>query len=215
MDYSKFNFIQIECLPTTVLLLKQVFIHLNLNNVYLTPYFMATHEEIFYVLKHHWRWRSFVKMGTYINKTFKFRRKVDSLIYFASKNKSLEIKRTSVKRQPHEGENLGKRIVMIPCKRVYGATQARPCETRGCSRQRCALKVTNKMRLFCSHEQLRYPAKKLSLLSLADAVDVDDFGGTYHLSRMDRKTFAVHRESAQFVTRWRFSRSIRPRVADP
>ena len=105
------------------------------------------------------------------------------------------------KRQPHEGENLGEHIVTIPRKQVYGATQARPCETRGCSRQRCAVKVTNKMRLFCSYEQLRYPAKKLPLLSLADAVDVDDFGGTAHLSRMDRKTFAVHRESAQFVTR--------------
>ena len=120
-----------------------------------------------------------------------------------------------VKRQPHEGENLDERIVTIPCKRVYGATQARPCETSGCSRQRCAVKVSNKTRLFRSHKQLRHPAKKLSLLSLADAVDADDFGGTSHLSRMDRKTFAVHRESAQFVTRWRFSLSIRPRLADP
>ena len=100
----------------------------------------------------------------------------------------------TIKRQPHEGENLGERIVAIPCKRVYGATQLRPCETNGCSRQRCAVKVSNKTRLFRSHEQLRYPAKKLSLSSLADAVD--DFGGTSHLSRMDRKTFAVHRESA-------------------
>ena len=106
-----------------------------------------------------------------------------------------------VKRQPHEGENLSERIVTIPCKRVYGATQARPCETRACSRQRRAVKVTNKMRLFFTHEQLRYPAKKLPLLSLAYAVDVDDFGGTSHLSRIDSKTFAVHRESAQFVTR--------------
>ena len=30
-----------------------------------------------------------------------------------------------LKRQPHEGENLGGRIVAIPCKRVYGATHAR------------------------------------------------------------------------------------------
>ena len=64
-----------------------------------------------------------------------------------------------LKGQPHEGDNLDERIVVIPCKRVYGATQAHPCETRGCSRQRCAVKVTNKTRLFRSHEQLRYPAK--------------------------------------------------------
>ena len=102
----------------------------------------------------------------------------------------------TLKRQPHEGENLGERIVTIPFKRVYGATQSRFCKTSGCSRQRCAVKVSNKTRLFRSHEQLRYPAKKLPLSSLADAVDADDFGGTSHLSRMDRKTFAVHRESA-------------------
>ena len=65
----------------------------------------------------------------------------------------------NVKRQPHEGDNLDERIVTIPCKRVYGATQARPCETSGCSRQRCTVKVSNKTRLFRSHEQLRYPAK--------------------------------------------------------
>ena len=76
------------------------------------------------------------------------------------------------------------------------------------------MKVSNKTRLFRSHKQLIYPAKKLSSLSLADAVDGNDFGGTSHLSRMDRKTFAVHRESAQFVTRQRFSLLIRPRVAD-
>ena len=41
---------------------------------------------------------------------------------------------------PHESDNLDERIVMISCKRVHGATQARPCETSGCSRQRCAVK---------------------------------------------------------------------------
>ena len=101
-----------------------------------------------------------------------------------------------LKRQPHDGANLDERIVMILCKRVYGATQASPGETSGCLRLRCTVKVSNKTRLFHSHEQLRHPAKELSLLSLADAVDADDFGGTSHLSRMDRKTFAVHRESA-------------------
>ena len=101
-----------------------------------------------------------------------------------------------LKRQPHEGDNLDKRIVTIPCKRVYGATQARPCETSGCSRLRCTVKASNKTRLFCVREQLRCPAKNPPLLSLADAVDADDFGGTSHLSRMDRKTFAVHQESA-------------------
>ena len=40
------------------------------------------------------------------------------------------------------------------------------------------MKVFNKTCLFRSHEQLRYPAKKLPLLSLADAVDADVFGGT-------------------------------------
>ena len=49
---------------------------------------------------------------------------------------------------------------------------------------------------------------------MADAADVDDFGGTSHLSRMDRKTFACHRKPAQFVTRQRFSLPIRPRVAE-
>ena len=39
-----------------------------------------------------------------------------------------------LKLQPHEDDNLDERIVTIPCKRVYGATQARPCETSGCSR---------------------------------------------------------------------------------
>ena len=65
----------------------------------------------------------------------------------------------SLKRQPHEGENLDERIVTIPCKRVYGATQAHPCETIGCSRQRFAVEVSNKTHLFRGHEQLRYPAK--------------------------------------------------------
>ena len=102
----------------------------------------------------------------------------------------------TLKRQPHEGDNLDERIVTFPCKRVYGATQARSCETSGCSRQRCTVEVSNKTRLFRSHEQLRYPAKKLPLLSLAGAVDADDFGGTSHLSRMDRKTLDVHQESA-------------------
>ena len=49
---------------------------------------------------------------------------------------------------------------------------------------------------------------------MADAVDSDDFGVTFHLSRMDRKTLPVHSESALFVTRRRFSLSIHPRVAD-
>ena len=101
-----------------------------------------------------------------------------------------------LKLQPHEGDNLDERIVSIPCKRVYGATQVGPCETSGCSRLRCTVKVSNKTRLFRSHEQLGYPAKNLSSLSLADAVDAEDFGGTSHLTRMDRKKFAVHRESA-------------------
>ena len=92
----------------------------------------------------------------------------------------------------HEGDNLDERIVTISCKRVHGATQARPCETSGCLRPRCTMKVSNKTRLLCRREQLRSPAKKLSSLSLADAVDADDFGGKSHLSRMDRKTFAVH-----------------------
>ena len=118
----------------------------------------------------------------------------------------------TLKLQPHEGDNLDERIVTIPCKRVYGATQDRPCETSGCPRLRCTVKVSNKTRLFRSHEQLRCPAKKLSLLSLT--AGADDFGGTSHLSRMGKKTFAVHRESAYFVTRRRFSLSIRPRVAD-
>ena len=52
------------------------------------------------------------------------------------------------------------------------------------------------------------------MLSLSDAVDADNFGGTFHLSRMDRKTLPVDQESAQFVTRRRFSLSIRPRVAE-
>ena len=100
------------------------------------------------------------------------------------------------KLQPHEGDNLDERIVTILCKRVYGTTQDRPCETSGCPRLRCTVKVSNKTRLFRSHEQLGCPAKKLPSLPLADAVDADDFGGTFHLSRMDRKTSAFHRESA-------------------
>ena len=103
---------------------------------------------------------------------------------------------TTVKLLPHESDNLDERIVTISCKRVHGATQARPCETSGYSRLRCTMKVSNKTRWFCRHELLRYPAKNLSPLSLADAVDADNFGGTSHLSRMDRKTFTVHRESA-------------------
>ena len=99
----------------------------------------------------------------------------------------------AVKLQPHEGDNLDERIVTISCKRVYCATQMRPCEASGCSRLTCTVKVFNKARLFRSHKQLRYPAKKLSSLSLAEAVNADDFGGTSHLSRMDRKTVAVHR----------------------
>ena len=79
-----------------------------------------------------------------------------ALLSLHLKNLSLII---NLKRQPHEGENLDERIVTIPCKRVYGATQARLCETSGCSRQRCAVKVSNKTRLFRSHEQLRYPVK--------------------------------------------------------
>ena len=119
-----------------------------------------------------------------------------------------------VKLQPHEGDNLDERIVTISCKRVYGATQARPCETSGCLRLRCTEKVSNKTRLFRSHEQLIYPAKKLSSFSLADAVGANDFGGTSHLSRMDRKTFACHWKPGQFVTRQRFSLPIHPRVAE-
>ena len=102
----------------------------------------------------------------------------------------------TLKLQPHEGDNLDKRIVTILCKRGYGATQDRPCETSGCPRLRCTVEVSNKTRLFRSHQQLRCPAKKLPLLSLADAVDANDFGGTSHLSRMDRKTFVDHRKSA-------------------
>ena len=64
-----------------------------------------------------------------------------------------------LKRQPHEGENLDERIVTISCKRVCGATQARSCETSGCSRQRCAVKVSNETHLFRNQEQLIYPAK--------------------------------------------------------
>ena len=64
-----------------------------------------------------------------------------------------------VKLQPHEGDNLGERIVTILCKRVYSATQDRPCEMSGCPRLRCTLKVSNKTRLLRSHEQLRCPAK--------------------------------------------------------
>ena len=104
--------------------------------------------------------------------------------------------RFTIKLQPHEGDNLDERIVTIPCKRVCGATQAHPCETSGCLRLTCTVIVSNKTRLFRSHEQLRYPAKKLTSLSLAEAEDADDFGGTFHLSQMDRQTFAVHRESA-------------------
>ena len=100
---------------------------------------------------------------------------------------SFQNKSKSLKHQPHEGDNLDERIVAIPCKRVYGATQTRPWETSGCSGQRCTVKVSNKTRLFCSQKQLRYPAKKLPLFSLADAVDVDYFGGTFHLSQMARK----------------------------
>ena len=102
----------------------------------------------------------------------------------------------SFKLQPHEGDNLDERIVTIFCKRVHGATRARSCETSGCLRLRRTMKVFNKTRLFCRHQQLRYPAKNPSLFSLADAVDADDFGGTFHLLRTDRKTFAVHRGSA-------------------
>ena len=76
------------------------------------------------------------------------------------------------------------------------------------------MKVSNKTRLFCRHEQLRHPAKKWSLLPLAEAVNADDFGGTFHLSRMDRKSLPVHQKSAQFVTHQRFSLSIRPCVAE-
>ena len=67
--------------------------------------------------------------------------------------------RRPLKLQPNEGDNLDERIVTIPCKRVYGATQTRPCEKSGCSRLRCTVKVFNKMRLFRSREQLRRPAK--------------------------------------------------------
>ena len=66
----------------------------------------------------------------------------------------------TLKHQPHESDNLDELIVTISCKRVYGATQARPCETSGCLRLRCTEKVSNKTRLFRSHEQLRCPAKK-------------------------------------------------------
>ena len=96
----------------------------------------------------------------------------------------------NVKLQPHEGDNLDERIVTIPCKRVYGVTQTRPCGKSGCSRLRCTVKVSS------SHEQLSCPAKKLPFLPLADAADVDDFGGASHQSRVDRKTFACHRKSA-------------------
>ena len=102
----------------------------------------------------------------------------------------------SLKLWPHERDNLNEHIVTISCKLVHGVTQACPCEVSCCSRLRCTMKVSNKTRLFCRHKQLRYPAKKLSSLSLADAVDADDFGGTFHLLRMDRRMFAVHRESA-------------------
>ena len=108
-----------------------------------------------------------------------------------------------VKRQPHDCDNLDERIVTIPCKRVHGATQARLCVLSGCSRLRCTVKASNKTRLFCRHEQ-----------SFADAVNADDFGETIHLSRMDKKTLPVHRESALFVTRRRFRLLIRPREAD-
>ena len=101
-----------------------------------------------------------------------------------------------VKRQPHDCDNLDERIVTIPCKRVHGATQARLCVLSGCSRLRCTVKASNKTRLFCIHEQLKCPAKNLPSLSLGDAVDAKDFGGTSRLSRMDRKMFAVHQESA-------------------
>ena len=100
------------------------------------------------------------------------------------------------KLRPHEGDNLDERIVTIPSKRVYGATQARPCWTSCCLRLRCTVKVSNETRLFRSHEQLRCPAKKLPFLPLADAAGVDDFGGASHLSRMNRKTFACHQKSA-------------------
>ena len=33
-----------------------------------------------------------------------------------------------VKHQPHENDNLDERIVTISCKRVHGATQARPAK---------------------------------------------------------------------------------------
>ena len=112
---------------------------------------------------------------------------------YSLEGNSLLAKNHWLKLQPHEGDNLDERIVAIPCKRVYGATQTRPCEKSGCSRLRCTVKVSNKTRLLRSHEQLSCPAKKLPFLPLAD---VDDFGGTSHLSRMDRKTFACHRKSA-------------------
>ena len=69
----------------------------------------------------------------------------------------------SIKLWLHEGDNLDERIVTISCNRVHGATQARPCETSCCLRLRCTVKVSNKTRLFRSHEQLRCSAKKLSL----------------------------------------------------
>ena len=71
------------------------------------------------------------------------------------------IKKT-LKLQPHEGDNLDERIITISSKRVYGATQARPCETSCCLLLRCTVKVSNKTRLFRSHERLRCPAKKNS-----------------------------------------------------
>ena len=72
----------------------------------------------------------------------------------------------SIKPQSHEGDNLDECIVTVPCKRVYGATQSRFCETSGCSRLRCVVKVSNKTRLFCRQEQLRYPAKKFHWATL-------------------------------------------------
>ena len=118
------------------------------------------------------------------------------MLYALKKAKYRASKGSTLKLWPHESDILDERIVTISCKRVHGTTQACPCETSGCSRLRRTMKVSNKTRLFCRHKQLRYPAKKLSSLSLADAVDADDFGGTFHLSRMDRKPFTVHRESA-------------------
>ena len=57
------------------------------------------------------------------------------------------------------------------------------------------MKVSNKTRLFCRQEQLRYLAKRFALSSLGYAVDAGDFGETFHLSGMDWKTLPARRES--------------------